>query len=97
MYEIRIVSETKQMEKMKMKTIRNLILVLALSVTVAIADDGHTNGGNRCDTCPPCTENCGGFAPEESGIITEGTTEAPPDEETSVFEYWSKVIFEMVG
>ncbi|MEQ1765358.1 MAG: hypothetical protein ABL984_19675 [Pyrinomonadaceae bacterium] len=81
-----------------MKTIKNLILVFALSVTFAFGDDGHTGSGNRCATCtpPPCTENCGGFAAEEPEVLTGSTTETN-DEETSWTEYWSEVFFEMIG
>jgi hypothetical protein len=85
------------MEKLKMKTIKNLILVFALTATFAFAD-GHTNGGNRCETCtpPPCTENCGGFAAEEPEVITAGSTEEI-NEETSLIDYWSEVFFELIG
>ena len=81
-----------------MRTIKNLILVLALSVTFAFGDDGHTNGGNRCATCtpPPCTESCGGSAAEEPGVVT-GSTEETNVEETSLIDYWSDVFFELIG
>ena len=81
-----------------MKTIRNLILVLALTVTFAFGDDGHTGGGGRCDTCTPptCTENCGGFAAQDPETAIESTTETD-DDETSLIDYWSKAFFELIG
>ncbi|HQU92126.1 MAG TPA: hypothetical protein PLK77_07505 [Pyrinomonadaceae bacterium] len=83
-----------------MKTIKNLILVFALTTTFAFGDDGHTGGGNRCDTCTPpptCTENCGGnIAAGETEVIT-GTGADATGEETSLIEYWSKIFFDMIG
>lgn len=81
-----------------MKTITNLFLVFALTATFAFAD-GHTNGGNRCDTCtppPPCTENCCGFAGDESGLLPVIESEEQ-NEETSYVEYWSTLFFELIG
>jgi len=85
-------------KKQKMKTIKNLILVFALTVTFAFGDDGHTGGGNRCDTCtpPPCTENCGGFAAEEPGVVSETGTEVTNEEE-SLTEYWKRMFLELIG
>lgn len=82
-----------------MKTIRNLILVLALTVTFAFGDDGHTGGGGRCDTCTPpaCTENCGGFAGQDPETDIVSTTETDDDDETSLIDYWSKAFFELIG
>lgn len=82
-----------------MKTIRNLFLVFALTATSVFAD-GHTNGGNRCDTCtpPPCTENCGGFAPEEPEVLTITGTQAESDESSVFdFDYWSELFFELIS
>ena len=98
MYGIQIVSETQKMEKkLKMKTIKNLILVFALSVTFAFGDDGHTGSGNRCETCTPpeCTENCGGIAAEEPGVVSETGTEVTDEE--SLTEYWTRMFFEVIG
>jgi len=80
-----------------MKTVRNLFLAFVLTSSFALADDGHTNGGNRCDTCtpPPCTENCGGLAVDEPVVIEIGTE--AQSEETSLVEYWSEVFFDLIG
>ena len=80
-----------------MKTIKNLILVLALTATFAMADDGHTSGGDRCATCtpPPCTENCSGLAAEDPGVVETGTE--VQNDETSLIEYWSNMFFDVIG
>ena len=79
-----------------MKKITNLVLVFTLSAMIALGDDGHTGGGNRCETCtpPPCTQNCPGFAEEEGS-----TTLADPelDNETSFTEYVTKIFWDLVG
>jgi hypothetical protein len=98
MYGIQIVSEnTRKMEKMKMKTIRNLFLVLALTASFAYAD-GHTGSGNRCDTCPPpCTENCvDGFTNEGALVISGEPTEVQSEEQT-IFEYWTETLLELIA
>jgi Fe-S-cluster-containing dehydrogenase component len=76
-----------------MKTIKNFLLVLTLTASIALADDGHTNGGNRCETCtpPPCTENCPGFAEEEGTVVTLSDS----SEETSFTEYFSEIFFDL--
>ena len=75
-----------------MKTITNFLLVLTLTASMAFAD-GHTNGGGRCDTCPPpCTENCG-FVEQEPPVIPaedEGTSDESSDQ--SLYEYWAEVL-----
>lgn len=81
-----------------MKTIKNLLLVLTLTASMALADDGHTGGGNRCETCtpPPCTQNCGGFAEpvgDEAVILAEGGEAG----ETSFTEYLTEVFFDLFG
>ncbi|HEX6278372.1 MAG TPA: hypothetical protein VFZ49_00025 [Pyrinomonadaceae bacterium] len=81
-----------------MKTLKNLLLVLALTTTLAIADDGHTGNGNRCDTCPPCTENCltdggqSGTESNESITKSEGETE-----DYTTVEYWTELFFGLIG
>lgn len=101
MYGIQIVSEKpKKLEKNKMKTIKNLILMFALSVTFAFGDDGHTGGGGRCDTCTPppaCTENCGGFAATQDPEVAIDPSTGTNDEETSMIDYWSNMFFELIG
>ena len=80
-----------------MKTIKNLILVFALSVTFAFGDDGHTGGGGRCDTCTPpdCTENCSGIAAEDPSVSETGTEVRSEGE--SLTDYWSRMFFELIG
>lgn len=80
-----------------MKTIKHMFLVIALTASLALADDGHTGNGTRCDTCtpPPCTENCGGLAADEP-VVTETGTEVQTEEQ-SLIEYWSEVFFDLVG
>lgn len=77
-----------------MKTITNFLLVLTLTASMAFAD-GHTNGGGRCDTCepPPCTENCPGFAEEESGSLTLSGTEE--SEEMTFTEYLTEIFLDL--
>jgi hypothetical protein len=79
-----------------MKTITNFLLVLTLSASMAFAD-GHTNGGNRCDTCPPppCTENCG--LTEEEGAGTLSGTETGESEEVSFTEYVTEIFLDLFG
>lgn len=82
-----------------MKKIKNLFLVFALTATFAFGDEGHTNGGNRCVTCDPppaCTENCGGFAGGDQGVLSGTEPEAQGDE-TSLISYWSELFFELIG
>lgn len=78
-----------------MKTIKNFLLVLTLTASMAFADDGHTGTGNRCETCtpPPCTENCGGFAEEGGGSLTLSQTEE--SEEMTFTEYVTEIFFEL--
>ena len=81
-----------------MKTITNFLLVLTLTASMALGDDGHTGGGNRCETCtpPPCTQNCGGFAEQvgdESVILVEGAEV----EETSFTDYLTGIFLDLLG
>lgn len=78
-----------------MKTIKNFLLVLTLTASMALADDGHTGTGNRCETCtpPPCTENCPGFAEGESGSLTLSQTEE--SEDVSFTEYLTEIFLDL--
>jgi hypothetical protein len=80
-----------------MKNLAKLILIVTMFTSIAIADDGHTGGGNRCETCtpPPCTENC----VTDNGGITELEMAAQESEEgnESILDYFTKVIMEMIG
>ena len=82
-----------------MKTITNFLLVLTLTASMALADDGHTGSGNRCDTCPPpCTENCPGFAEEEEGQGVLGETLASEEtSSTSFTEYLTEIFLDLIG
>jgi hypothetical protein len=77
-----------------MKTITNLILALALTASMALADDGHTGGGNRCETCPPPCETCL-TAPEGTPtVLEEQANEENADE--SLYEYWKEVLIDFL-
>ena len=80
-----------------MNKIKNIIAVIALSASFAIAGDGdgHTGSGNRCETCPPCTENCtSGYAEQDPEAVT-GMEETGG--ETSLIESWTEMFFELIG
>ena len=81
-----------------MNKIKSTVVVIALSASLALAGDGHTGSGNRCDTCPPppCTENCTGYAAQEPEVVTATGTEGST-EETSLIESWAEMFFELIG
>ena len=82
-----------------MNKIKSTIVVIALSASIALADDGHTGSGGRCETCtpPPCTENCTGYvAQQEPEVVTATGTEGST-EETSLIESWTEMFFELIG
>jgi len=81
-----------------MNKIKNIIVVIALSASIALADDGHTGSGDRCTTCtpPPCTENCSGLAAQEPEVVTATGTEES-NGETSLIESWTEMFFELIG
>ena len=83
-----------------MKTVKNILLVIALSTTFALADDGHTGGGNRCATCPPPCSSCltDGSTEEDATTLQQPTTET--DEtvgEVSALDYFSELLLELIG
>lgn len=75
-----------------MKTITNFLLVLALTASMAFADDGHTGQGNRCDTCPPPCETC--LTAPESETPTTFEEQEDEDSAESLYEYWKDVLTE---
>ena len=81
-----------------MNKIKSTLVVIALSASIAIADDGHPGSGDRCTTCtpPPCTENCTGYAAQEPEVVTATGTEGST-EETSLIESWTEMFFELIG
>ena len=80
-----------------MKNLAKLILIVTMFTSVAIADDGHTGGGNRCATCTPpsCIENC---VTDNAGITErEMTAQESEEGNESILDYFTKVIMEMIG
>lgn len=76
-----------------MKTITNLLLVLALTASIALAD-GHTAGGDRCSTCtpPPC-ETCLTAPESDTQVAEEAVSEDSSD--GSIYEYWKELFMEL--
>lgn len=80
-----------------MKNIAKLILIVMMFTSVTVANDGHTGGGNRCDTCtpPPCTENC---ATETAGVTeVEALAQESEESDESILDYFTEIILEMIG
>ena len=80
-----------------MKNLAKLVLIVTMFTSAAIADDGHTGGGNRCETCTPpsCSENC---VTDNSGITElEMAVQESEEGSESILDYFTKVIMEMIG
>ena len=80
-----------------MKKIAKLILIVTMFASIAAAGEGHTGGGNRCETCvpPACTENCA----TNYDVVSEPGTAAQEGEESgeSILDYFTDFIFEIFG
>lgn len=79
-----------------MKNLRNLFLVLALTCSYAMAD-GHSGSGNRCDSCPPCIENCLDGGEENSTSSAEVTLNEEANDDSTTSQDWSEWFFELIG
>lgn len=82
-----------------MKTVKNILLVIALSTTFALADDGHTGGGNRCATCPPPCSTCLTDGTIEDDATTLQSTPEASENSTgpSLIDYFRELFIELVG
>lgn len=84
-----------------MKKLTSILTIVVLSASIALAEDGHTGSGGRCDTCtppPPCTENCGGFAGDDGGLTGPGSDgDTQNTEENSFINEWTEYFFELIG